>query len=219
MVVPIDRSKLGYLWASSKRGSVDGNAGDDIRCYLATFRGRHFERLGGGGDRPEVRDRFTGEDLVAVTALSVEVPITASVAILDARAVDYSALLAEIPTNVDLWDADDDLIGPGSAADRLWREIEALDGMAWVTTGKLLARKRPRLLPVYDNVVKKVLGRVDGQEFWLPLRDLLRSHQITEGAGAGHSLSERLQGLAKHAGQGTITPLRAFDIATWMHGR
>lgn len=219
MAVAIDPGLLSYLSASSERRSKDGKAGDDIRTYLATYRGRHFERLGGGGDRLEVRDRFTGEDLVAVTALSVEVPIQAAVAILDARAADYSALLAQVPADVDLWDAEDDLVGPGSAADRLWSEIEGLAGVGWVTTGKLLARKRPRLLPVYDNVVKEVLARRDGEEFWRPLRDLLRSDEIMVGVGPGSVLKDHLCQLAKGPGEGTITPLRAFDIATWMHGK
>ena len=38
------------------------------------FTGANFERIGGGGDRLDVRERFTAEDIVAVTMLSVRVP-------------------------------------------------------------------------------------------------------------------------------------------------
>lgn len=45
-------------------------------------------------------------------------------------------------------------------------------GIGWVTVGKLLARKRPRLLPVHDQVVRCVLGRPES--FWLDLHTALR---------------------------------------------
>ena len=39
--------------------------------------------------------------------------------------------------------------------------------MGWVTAGKLLARKRPRLIPVYDRVVRCALGRPAKPWRWL----------------------------------------------------
>jgi Family of unknown function (DUF6308) len=44
------------------------------RDELPAFEGGRFEILDGGGDRPEVRDRFTASDLLAVELLSVHVP-------------------------------------------------------------------------------------------------------------------------------------------------
>jgi hypothetical protein len=38
------------------------------------FTGGRFDRLGGGGDRPEVGDIITSDDLIAVEMLSVRVP-------------------------------------------------------------------------------------------------------------------------------------------------
>ncbi|MFF4147785.1 DUF6308 family protein [Streptomyces sp. NPDC001698] len=59
----------------------------DLRRYFGIgmppggvpFTGSRLEHLAGGGDRPEVADRFTAEDLIAVQTLSVTVP--ASVAL------------------------------------------------------------------------------------------------------------------------------------------
>ena len=51
-----------------------------VKRYFATdtagrayYSGAHFEQIGGGGDRPEVADEFTAEDLLAVTMLSVRI--------------------------------------------------------------------------------------------------------------------------------------------------
>ena len=51
-----------------------------VKRYLATdaegrarYSGAHFERIGGGGDRPGIADQFTSEDLLAVTMLSVRI--------------------------------------------------------------------------------------------------------------------------------------------------
>ena len=51
----------------------------DLRVYFGLdggtpFSGAYFERLTGGGDRADAANRFTADDLVAVTMLSVSVP-------------------------------------------------------------------------------------------------------------------------------------------------
>jgi hypothetical protein len=90
-------------------------AADVVRRYFAPreeggFTGAYFERLGGGGDRPEVADVFTAEDLVAVSMLSVRVEGHAAIEILDRRSDRLSELLRAVPTGVSLGDlAADDL--------------------------------------------------------------------------------------------------------------
>jgi hypothetical protein len=39
----------------------------------ARYSGAYFERLGGGGDRPEVANQVTADDLLAVSVLGVPV--------------------------------------------------------------------------------------------------------------------------------------------------
>jgi hypothetical protein len=149
---------------------VDSAAQRVKRYYTeAKFTGRQFEWLAGGGDRPETTNCFTSDDIVAVSLLSVYIPGGASLAILQDRSADLAALLTDIPNNVDLWDAPEDLIVDGGKADQLWQVLKNISGVGWVTAGKLCARKRPRLIPVYDRIVKAALspGR---KNFWIDLR-------------------------------------------------
>jgi Family of unknown function (DUF6308) len=138
------------------------------------YTGGRFELFAGGGDRPEVADRFTTEDVVAVSLLGVEIPGDAALDVLEASRRRLAERLACIPTDLDLADAGDDVVGPGSAAAQAFDLLDRIPGIAWVTAGKLLARKRPRLIPVYDSVVRLALDRTLDDEFWRPLRDALR---------------------------------------------
>src|SRR6185312_13166180 len=75
------------------------------------FTGGRFERLGGGGDRVEFRNVITAEDLAAASLLNVNVPARAALAILEPGRDVVTDLLADIPADVDLVDADDATIG------------------------------------------------------------------------------------------------------------
>lgn len=127
---------------------LDGNASELLSEYFRSgrFTGGSFERFAGGGDRPDVADRFTSDDIVAVSLLGVRIPGLPALSILGNREAEFSQMLAGIDAGVDLWEAEEAAVGPGSAADRLWRALVALPGIGWVTAGKLLARKRPRLI-------------------------------------------------------------------------
>ncbi len=144
-----------------------------VRGYFDTsvpgkqYTGAFFERLDGGGDRPAVANRITGADLVAVQMLSVTVPEDAAAA-LSSKANQIEDLLCQIRADQDLVDVEESVVAPESPAWELWQLLLDIPGIGWVTANKLLARKRPRLLPVYDNVVRDLLGRPD--HFWASLR-------------------------------------------------
>ncbi|MEU3241147.1 DUF6308 family protein, partial [Streptomyces anthocyanicus] len=70
-------------------------------------------------------------------------------------------------------EANADDLAPGSPADAAWHLLQDQPGIGWVTAGKLLARKRPRLLPVYDQVVRCILRRPPS--FWLDLQAALQA--------------------------------------------
>lgn len=200
---------------------------DQIRAYLgqdaqsmlqqyfgdgaapSSFTGASFERFAGGGDRPEVALRFTAEDIVAVSMLSVRIPGAAALEILDTRAEALNELLAEVPLALDLWDdAAEAAIAPGSSASLLWAELKAIDGSGWVTAGKLLARKWPRLIPVYDRVLRDAFHLSSGDGWWSSLRDVLR---------ADPTLVDEIVALRASAGlDDTISVLRIIDVAVWM---
>ena len=63
----------------------------------------YFERLGGGGDRPETAHQITAEDLLAVSMLGVPVVSYYALHVLDYRGREISGLLAQIPLDVELW--------------------------------------------------------------------------------------------------------------------
>ena len=106
-------------------------ATDLVKRYLATdatgrarYSGAHFERIGGGGDRPKVADQFTTDDLLALTMLSVRIEGYHALEILNYRAGELNDLLAEIPVAVALQDpAAGALIAEGGPAWKLWDAI------------------------------------------------------------------------------------------------
>ena len=188
------------------RKFLDDVGTEQVRTYFdpaSGFSGSEFDTLAGGGDATSHRDIFTAEDLVAVTLLEMTVPGNAALAVLHRQASGFSALLSDIPADVDLWDASEDVIGPESAAARLWGRLMAFPKMGWVTTSKLLARKRPRLLPVYDTVVKAAL-QPNNSAFWLPLREELQEDLLVK----------RLKEMRAIAGlDERIRLLRVLDVA------
>ncbi|TQK49874.1 hypothetical protein FBY35_0150 [Streptomyces sp. SLBN-118] len=189
---------------------------DDLRRYFGiglppgagVFTGGRFEHLAGGGDRRQVADRFTAEDLVAVQTLSVTVPAPVALDLLEGPlGTQLSELLRGIPSDTDLSDADISVVADGSPAYRAWCLLEDEYKIGWVIAGKLLARKRPRLLPVYDRVVRCALGHPPS--FWTDLRTALREDDAT--------LHHRLLGLRQSAGlPETVSALRVADVAVWM---
>jgi hypothetical protein len=79
-----------------------------------------------------------------------------------------------------------------------------------VMAGKLLARKRPSLIPVYDEIVRCAFGWPE--DIWKALRDALRQDD--------GSFRTVLEGLKKRAGiPRQVTLLRILDVAIWMRHR
>lgn len=174
------------------------------------YSGSRFEFLAGGGDRPEVANTITADDLVAVTMLSVDVPGDVALALLEGSlGPDISWHLAQIPTDVSISDpAAVDLFGTASHARVAWDLLEEPHGMGWVITHKLLARKRPRLLPVYDRVVRCALGQPPGPWNWL----------LT--LFADGRLHQRLTAVRDEAGVSPhVSALRVLDVVVWMRHR
>jgi hypothetical protein len=147
----------------------DDQACRDLRRYfgvglgpgeLPPFTGSRFELLDGGGDRADTCNRFTAADILSIEMLSVQLPPLVALDLLEGTlGEEATVFLKQIPTSVSLWDNDaGELIKDGGPADGLWRLLESQGGVGWVTTGKLLARKRPSLIPVYDNVVRCAFG-------------------------------------------------------------
>lgn len=153
--------------------------------------------------------RITIGDLFAVTMLDVRVsPLGVRRLIYDPTiSGEISKLLRSIPSDVDLWNAPE-LVVPESNAYALWQLLQRRGtAIGPVTSAKLLCRKRPRLVPIFDRVVERIIGKSSTStwEFFATyLQDdsrLLRLDQLRPS-----SLIE------------SFTPLRLLDITLWMWG-
>lgn len=187
-----------------------------VRTYFTPrptgrFTGAHFERFGGGGDQPAVADEFTAEDLVAVSMLSVQVVGRAALEVLLHRRNHLRELLRQVPTDLALADVDSERIVPEWPAWRVYTELRSIEDIGPTTASKLLARKRPHLVPVYDTVVAAELGLADGR-LWRPLNEWLTADSRAHDA--------QLQRIRAAAGLGTdISLLRVLDVLAWMVGK
>jgi uncharacterized protein DUF6308 len=155
----------------------DEFAVEQLKTYFnsGTFAGGQFERFAGGGDRPETANQFTCDDVVAVSFLGENLPGLAAIQLLEDEYGEIGDLLSQIPVGVDLWEVPQEAIGPDSPAGQLERLLGDLPGISPFGPGKLLARKRPRLIPAYEKAVRNSLERSDEDGWWLPLHDVLAS--------------------------------------------
>jgi Family of unknown function (DUF6308) len=194
---------------------------DDLREYFGVgappgtappFTGGRFDQLAGGGDRTGFEHLITPDDLIAVELLSVHVPKHVALELLEGPlGEDVAAELRALDTDVDLGSAAAaNLLADGGPADLAWRLLKAPDGMGWVTAGKLLARKRPRLIPVYDGVVRCALGRPPNAWLWL-------NDSFSEGQ---RELARRLVDIRQRTGvPDAVPPPRVLDVVLWMRHR
>jgi hypothetical protein len=126
------------------------------------------------------------------------------------RAAELCDLLAELGPDRDLVGEDKPLTDDCWPGWRLQAALRDIPGIDTTTATKLIARKRPRLRPIWDKVVAKVTGSHKHQ--WEPVRVALREQN--------HALHERLVHLHGAAGLSTtVTPLRVFDVIAWREGK
>lgn len=173
----------------------------DIDRYFTDFNGRHFERFSAMGDP----NRFMATDILAVEALSVGVPPNAAAKLLDTEAEDFNSVLRKIPADKDLWEVEASDLDKDSPASKLYYRLKGLHGVGPVTATKLMASKRPRLMPVIDTLVSELL-QPPGGRFWLPMRNQL----------VDPDRREKIADVVSCAPD-NVTLLRRIDVAVWMH--
>ena len=83
--------------------------------------------------------------------------------------------------------------------------LDPLPGIGWVTANKLIARKRPRLVPVYDSVVRDAL-QPGPDQFWARLRSCLAEHD---------DVRAELDRIRERSAA-DLSHLRVLDIVVWM---
>lgn len=177
--------------------------------------GSHFDGWQGGGDREDIRNQLTADDFLAVSFLYVDVPPEAAIALLGDLKPEVTRLLRNIPPDRHLAELSADeyrkYLGPNSEAQLLWDLLVGKNGFKWgigaTTASKIMARKRPKLIPITDDRVASLVGR-EG-DYWL---------QWYKALSDGTGLPERLDLIKERAGiSQNPTPLRVLDVVLWMH--
>jgi hypothetical protein len=123
-------------------------------------------------------------------------------------------LLREIPRGFNIWEpeAERHLAADGPAA-LLWRALRThrwpagevkRSGFGRTRTSKLLAAKRPTLLPIWDSEIKKLGSTSD--TYWTAWREALTEEAV-----------EDLNRVAHAAALLDVPRLRIADIIVWKH--
>ena len=159
------------------------------------FAGMTFSDL--GRNPPE---QIITDDLLAVALLDITWRPEVVRILLGRQRQKLSEMLTAIPQAIDLWDVSDDVL---RRIDVLWDALTAIDGIGTASATKLLARKRPRLCPISDNVVIKAVD-VPGRT-WDVLRCLLQDPAARAGVEA-----------LRPAIAAEASLLRILDVALWV---
>ena len=191
------------------------------------YTGSHFESIG-GVSTPDYE--VTAVDLLAVQNLSVKVPARAAIGILEAHASQITELLKKIDPELRLEsleseDKFQEVLGEGSPALDLWRLLRQTGpglkrwGVGPTIASKIMARKRPHLIPIEDKIVNRAirLGKNNSwRMWWEELRAdgclLDRATEVKQHLEQSTEAKIRLKGAE-------LSTLRALDIVLWMSGR
>ncbi len=187
------------------QGEERENALSSLRAYLhpGAFTGAWFDRI--PNNDPYA---ITAEDVVAVSMLSVDIPPRLSAWLLGDGAPHVRSLLEQIPLAEEIADSNL-LLDESGPAWRLWAELRQFSGVGRTKTSKLMARKRPRLIPIYDSVVAEALGIKTSNNTWKLWTSFMRDIGISE-----------FRDDADQVGAAHLSDLRIIDIVIWMrrHG-
>ena len=155
---------------------------------------------------------LNSDDVLAARFLGVDIKPPAVRALLMDADIRYrvTALLHDIDPSIRLWDAAaGDAITP---AGDLWTLLEGVPGIGWVIASKLLARKRPHLIPIADALVWEYL-QPPKEQFWETLRQVLQDAELRQ------TIEEVLRPEALRSAEmmEKISTIRLLDVAVWMH--
>lgn len=188
----------------------------------SNFAGSTFATLA-----PNSREEITATDLLAVTSLSVSIPVHSIRQFLEVEETrdPINEALTGLPGGPLESTADDDLAAMANFYDLVKTQLSKAgveNGNPWVTASKVVARKRPDLFPVRDNVVCKFLGIDrfgDRAKDWSVFRALMNDEEIKNHL---RELPHRAKAAAQNTDSSIVLdaePLRLLDVALWMEGR
>ncbi len=195
---------------------------DDPSELVKDYVGGNF--TGAAFDTYGQNDPFaiTSDDLIAVTMLSISIRERSNAAMrpssileLEAHSDQIESLLKQLPPARELHTLNAQefewWLGPNSPGTELYRLLRQRISIPRVARHKLLARKRPLLLPIRDTVVERALnlGNRD-DDWWRPWWIALSTDD---------ALVSRLREIRQLAGTPHLSLLRVADIVIWLRNR
>lgn len=172
-----------------------------------SYTGSRFEAMAALNTDPNT---FGPEDFLAVSMLSEQVPADAAIRLLGRDAERVRLLLSQIPVDVDIIDVDPKELSKESPAGQLWELLRGpRDGLGPTRTSKLLAAKRPRLLPIWDSFVEEAAG-LGTVGYWAKVQYVLADSQRLVWNWLGDLRSQASNVPA------SISTLRILDVLLWM---
>jgi hypothetical protein len=190
-----------------------------LRDYYATgsdgrprYSGSQFETIAARNADPNT---IGPDEFVAVSLLSVRVGRHAALRLLSEDAVrDVAALLAKIP-DADIVDpavsgCSSEILMPDGPAGHLWQLLRSgKDGIGRTTTSKLMAAKRPRLIPIWDSYIERATG-LSTDDYWRKFQTVL----LADDKRIWNWLGQIRLGVADLPAH--ISTLRILDVVLWM---
>lgn len=177
------------------------------------------------GLEPKDTSAITATDLLAVTTLAVDIPVLAVRRFLEDDNLKSSigTALNALPQHALEETTESDFSAMADFYDLVKASLakaESLSSNPWVTSSKVVARKRPDLFPVRDNVVCKYLGidRLgDRAKDWVVFRELMRDEAVRS----------ELDGVVVKVNELNVEnrsvldkePLRLLDVVLWTAAR
>jgi hypothetical protein len=204
-----------FVWGGQRQFAVDVLqqyfADPDPAKPSVGLWGRHFESFAADA---EYANEITTADVASLLLLSITRDLGGIMLDVQANSHQVSKLLHAIP-QTPLHEVPHAVIAPDSAAWNLHALLKSMGAQNNdVAAAKLLARKRPHLLPIYDNRVKRVLSTPD-----MPLRHINMWDCYWTWFAAN---AERAEGVMELRGEVSklerLSLLRIMDVVLWMKG-
>lgn len=188
-----------------------------LKTYFSTngngYTGSQFENL----IKDSNPNAITEQDLIAITTLSVDIPARAALWILSKEGQnEISEHLRHIPVDTDIWDPRvKDIFGDNGHVMNLWRKLEKANwpisksggGLGGITKrSKILAAKRPRMIPVLDRVVMGTLPVSENR--WISIQNVLMNEEYRT------KLEKALD--YEHVPE-SVSLLRRIDVVIWIN--
>lgn len=184
------------------RACLDGHAPALVAAYFEPDCGFAADTFDTVGENPP--DKFAVGDLLALNLLDERLGPRAVRALLSSEGNREIGLIG-IDPDARLGDEGDGEVL--AEAHEVWNRLCRLDGVGPVKAGKLLARKRPRLVPIVDSVVIRVVGAGRGR-YWSVFGEFM-------GDEANRNL---LRTMRPESAVESASLLRVLDVAIWTRG-